>query len=152
MKWLVLIAILAFIASQITRLRPSARDAQLQKLRQSASRSGLLVRFWTLRSSGLSLRKLPESGFVYILPWPHGSPVPSRWALYLSEQGECSAQAGSPPGVAYDWLNAFQQQFPAGWALLESAEGGVSVLWQERGTEKDIEALAAAMRLLLKSL
>ena len=152
MKWLVLIAIVAFIASQITRLRPSARDAQLQKLRQSATRSGLLVRFWTLRSSGLSLRKLPESGFVYILPWSRGSVVSPRWALYLSEQGECSSLAGSPPGVAHDWLNAFQQQFPAAWALLESTDVGLSVLWQERGTEKDIEDLASAMKLLLKSL
>ncbi len=152
MKWLILIAVVAFIAAQITRLRPSARDGQLQRLRKKAAEEGLLVRFWSSRNSGYIARGLPETGFSYSLPWPHADTAFTRWAVWLGVEGDKKILAGKPPDVALEWLDAFQKQFPAGWALLESTESGLAVLWQERGNEKNIEDLSAALRLLSKSI
>ena len=152
MKFLVLVAIIVFIAAQITRLRPSARDSQLQALRLAAGHAGLLVKFWSARNSGYTHRELPESGFMYILPWVIGYSSFSRWGIWVSSEGHTRVLAGKPPQVAMEWLSAFQHQFPLGWALLESGEAGLSVLWQERGTEKDVKDLAAAMNLLKDSL
>lgn len=152
MKWLILVAVVAFIAAQIVRMRPSARDKQLQVLRQAAARAGLLVRFWTARSSGYTVRGLPDSGFCYTLGWQRGDVSHGRWAVWLSVEGDRRKLSGTPPEIALEWLAAFQRQFPASWALLESTDAGLSVLWQERGTEKDIQGLAEALRLLEKTL
>jgi hypothetical protein len=151
-RWLVLAAILLFIVAQMTRLRPSKRDQQLQALRAAAGRAGLSVRFWASRTSGYKLRQLPESGYIYILPWPLPHSVSVRWALWLDADGSTSTLAGEPPAVARDWLVAFRQRFPDGWALLETGEAGLCVLWQERGDVLDVEHLAQALDLLRKSL
>lgn len=152
MRWLLLVFIALFVFGQLTRLRPSQRDQQLQTLRAAAAQAGLLVRFWTARNSGYTYRHLPASGFLYSLPWPPKTAAPQHWGLWLSADGETVVLAGDPPSVAHDWLRSFRQRFPDAWVLLECADAGLGVLWQERGTDADVKSLAAALDLLRKSL
>lgn len=152
LRWLFIAVVAFFILGQVTRLRPSKRDQQLQALRAAAAQAGLSVRFWTSRNSGYQYRQLPASGFLYSLPWLSHGDVPSRWAVWVSETGEMVTLAGSPPELAKGWLASFRQRFPDGWALLECTQPGLGVLWQERGTEEDVKSLAAALDLLRKSL
>ena len=131
MRWLVLIAILLFIAGQLTRLRPSSRDKQLQALRQAATRAGLHVAFWTARNSGYTLRQLPASGFMYQLAWPPKSAVPPGWAIWVSAEGEFIALESPVPAEARAALQGFRERFADGWALFECTEQGLRLLWQE---------------------
>lgn len=152
MRWLVLVAILLFIFSQLTRLRPSKRDQQLQGLRKAASRAGLVVRFWTARNSGYRLRQLPESGFVYLLPrLPQRDPE-KPWALWLHADGGTQVLVGQPPELASQWLDAFRNRFTDAWALLECNDAGISLLWQERGEPDDVQNIADALQLLRQNL
>lgn len=152
MRWLFVLIIAGFIVGQIARLRPSRRDQQLQLLRAAAAQSGLSVRFWTARNSGYQHRHLPDSGFLYSLPWLSHANSPANWALWVSEHGEITTLSGSPPALARDWLASFRVRFPDGWALLECSQSGLGILWQERGSEADVKSLAAALDLLRKSM
>lgn len=153
MRWLVLVAILLFVFAQITRLRPSKRDKQLQELRKTAARAGLVVRFWTLRNSGYTHRQLPESGFIYLMPWPpkhvHTSPP---WGLWMNASGDILGLAGQPPDLARQWVSSFRERFTDAWALLECNDAGVGLLWQERGEPSDVQNIADALDLLRKNL
>ncbi|MBK8288122.1 MAG: hypothetical protein IPK95_05330 [Cellvibrionales bacterium] len=153
MRWLVLIAILVFVFAQITRMRPSRRDQQLQALRKAASVAGLTVRFWTSRNSGYSHRQLPESGFMYILPWPlkHDHAAPA-WALWVNSHGEVLNIAGQPPELAQQYLASFRERFADAWGLLECNNAGVCLLWEERGEPADVQDIADALDLLRKNL
>jgi hypothetical protein len=151
-RWLVLLAILLFVIAQITRLRPSRRDQQLQVLRNTATRAGLVVRFWTLRNSGYSHRQLPESGFIYLLPWPPRHVHPSSWALWVNANGEMLMLDGQVPDLARQWVTSFRERFTDAWALLECNEAGVGLLWQERGEPADVQNIADALDLLRKNL
>lgn len=152
LRWLLLLVVVAFVVGQLMRLRPSARDAQLLLLRQAARAAGLQVRFWTRSSSGYSQRFLPDSGYSYTLPSLRGEAVPGRWAAWISEQGELCDVAGNVPSVAKSWLEAFQQRYPGAWALLESNETGLAVLWPERGEQQAIVDFSEALQLLKKSI
>lgn len=151
-RWLVLFAVFAFVFSQISRLRPSKRDRQLQALRKAATNAGLLVRFWTARKSGYSFRQLPESGFVYQLPWIANRHSPVSWAIWIGADGRISNLAGHPPDLAEQWLFSFRDRFPDAWALLESNDSGINLLWQERGEPDDVQNIADGMSLLRKNL
>ena len=152
MRWLILIVIVAFVLGQLMHLKPSARDKELQAMRQLASRKGLQVRFWTLAASGYNRPDIPSSGFMYTLPWPRGFSGFGRWAAWQSAGAGMLALAGKPPAAAEEWLAAFRGHFPGAWALLESGEAGLSVLWPERGGNQGIEDLAASLQLLQKTL
>jgi hypothetical protein len=152
MRWFVLLVILLFIAVQITRMRPSKRDQQLRDLRKVAAHAGLTVHFWTLRNSGYSNRHLPESGFVYCLPAQPNTPPLSKWALWINKNGEMLALAGTPPDLAKQWLVSFREQFPDAWALLDSTNAGISLLWEERGQPEGVQNIADALDLLRKNL
>ena len=153
MRWIILIAIILFIAAQITRLRPSKRDQQLQSLRKAASHAGFIVRFWTARNSGYIYRGLPESAFIYLLPWqPEIIHTTDIWALWVNANGEMVNIAGQPPDLARQWLVSFRERFPDAWALLECNSTGLGLLWQERGDANDIQNIADALDLLRKNL
>jgi hypothetical protein len=153
MRWLVLVAILLFVFAQITRLRPSRRDQQLQVLRNAATRAGLVVRFWTMRNSGYSHRQLPESGFIYLLPWPSRRILTTpSWALWVNANGEMLILDGQPPDLARQWVSSFRERFTDAWALLECNDAGVGLLWQERGEPSDVQNIADALDLLRKNL
>lgn len=153
MRWLLLVAILLFIAAQISRLRPSKRDQQLQDLRQAATRAGLLVRFWTQRNSGYQHRQLPESGYQYVLPWPSKDEPVARWAVWQSAAGELFPLGGTAiPDLAGRWLETFRQRFPDAWALLECSDSGIGLLWQERGAAEDINNIADSLVALRENL
>ena len=153
MRWIILIAIILFIAAQITRLRPSKRDQQLQSLRKAAAHAGFIVRFWTARNSGYSYRALPESAFIYLLPWqPQTNNTTDVWALWVSANGEMVNIAGQPSDLARQWLVSFRERFPDAWALLECNSTGLGLLWQERGDPGDIQNIADALDLLRKNL
>ncbi len=144
--------ILLFVFGQLTRLRPSGRDRQLQALRKAATSAGLSVRFWTARNSGYNQRQLPESGYLYQLPCQKGFAHQAIWALWLESGGGVLALAGQPPDLARDWLDAFRLRFPDGWALLECTESGVGLLWQERGEPDDVQKIADALNRLRQNL
>lgn len=152
LRWLFIAVIAFFIVGQLTRLRPSKRDQQLQALRATAAQAGLVVRFWTSRNSGYQHRQLPTSGFLYSLPWLSHGDTPQHWAVWVSEAGDMVTLAGNPPSLAQEWLTSFRQRFPDGWALLECTQTGLGVLWQERGNADDVRSLASALGLLRKSL
>jgi hypothetical protein len=152
MRWLVLIAILAFVFSQLTRLRPSKRDQQLQALRKAAANAGLLVRFWTARNSGYTNRQLPDSGFIYQLPWMAHRHAPVNWAIWIAVDGSLSNLAGNPPELAERWLFSFRDRFADAWALLECNDSGLNLLWHERGEPDDVQNIADALDLLRKNL
>lgn len=152
MRWFVLLVILLFIAVQITRMRPSKRDQQLQGLRKIATHAGLKVNFWTLRNSGYSNRHLPESGFMYCLPAQQNMPPLTKWALWVNANGEILTLAGAPPDLAKQWLVSFREQFPDAWALLDSTPAGIGLLWEERGQPEAVQSIADALDLLRKNL
>src|SRR6478735_361002 len=153
MRWLVLLAILLFVVAQITRMRPSKRDLQLQGLRKAAARAGLVVRFWTVRNSGYSHRQLPESAFIYLQPWSpeyiHNAPA---WTLWMNASGEMLSLVGKPPDLARQYLHSFRERFTDAWALLECNHAGLGLLWQERGEPDDVQNIADALDLLRKNL
>lgn len=148
----VIAAILLFVFGQLTRLRPSGRDRQLQALRKAATSAGLSVRFWTARNSGYSQRQLPESGYLYQLPCPKELASREIWALWLDSGGGVLTIAGQPPDLARDWLDAFRNRFSDGWALLECTEAGMGLLWQERGEPDDVQKIADALNRLRQNL
>lgn len=152
MRWLILAAILLFIVAQLTRLRPSQRDKQLEDLRKAAGRAGLSVRFWTLRNSGYSQRQLPESGYLYLLPWPAKYVPSGKWALWINASGETMVLAGQPPDLSRQWLDSFRHRFADAWALLECNDSGIGLVWQERGQSEDVQNIADAMLLLRDNL
>ncbi len=152
MRWLILAAILLFIAAQVSRMRPSKRDQQLQALRQVATRAGLTVRFWTARNSGYRLRQLPESGYQYLLPRRLQGDAEPVWALWLDSDGRITPLGGQPPELAYQWLEAFHGRFHEPWALLESCQAGLGLVWQERGTPEDVTNICEALQLLRQNL
>lgn len=151
-RWLLLAFVIAFIVGQVTRLLPSARDRQLAALRAAAAASGVRVRFWTARQSGYTYPRLPESGFLYQLPWPPNREPDARWALWQPADGEGVILSGRPPALAGEWLASFRQRFPDAWALLECSPEGLGLLWLERGTVEDTRSLVQALDLLQKSL
>ncbi|HSC76756.1 MAG TPA: hypothetical protein VLB90_11030 [Pseudomonadales bacterium] len=153
MRWIILVAIIVFVVSQIIHLRPSKRDQQLQALRKAATRAGFVVRFWTLRNSGYDHRQLPESGFMYLLPRQSRHVANSNaWALWISANGEMLNIGGHPPDLARQCLTAFRERFPDAWALLECSDAGLGLLWQERGEPDDVQNIADALDLLRKNL
>ena len=153
MRWIILIGIILFVVAQIARLRPSKRDQQLQNLRKAASHAGFIVRFWTARNSGYSHRNLPESAFIYLLPWqPKVTHTADVWAVWINANGEMVNVAGQPPDLAQQWLVSFRERFPDAWALLECNATGMGLLWQERGDANDIQNIADALDLLRKNL
>jgi hypothetical protein len=152
MLWLVLMIVFLFVFKQISRLRLSKRDRQLQALREAATHAGLLVRFWTLRASGYRLCGLPESGFSYVLRWPPKYTPAEYWGLWLSATGEIQKLAGTPSVLAYEWLESFHLRFAGGWALLDISDAGIALLWQERGTKEDVADLAVALDNLMKTI
>ena len=153
MRWVILIGIILFVIAQIMRLRPSKRDQQLQSLRKAASHAGFIVRFWTARNSGYSHHNLPESAFIYLLPWqPKVTHTDDVWALWINAKGEMVNLAGQPPDLAQQWLVSFRERFPDAWALLECNATGMGLLWQERGDANDIQNIADALDLLRKNL
>ncbi len=153
MRWLVLVAILLFIAAQISRLIPSKRDQQLQDLRQAATRAGLLVRFWTKRNSVYQHRQLPESGYQYVLHFPAKDEPVERWAVWQNTAGELFPLGGTPtPELARRWLETFRERFPDSWAMLECSGSGIGLLWQERGSVEDIHTIADSLGTLRENL
>lgn len=153
MRWIILIAIILFVVSQIIHLRPSKRDQQLQALRKAATRAGFVVRFWTLRNSGYDHRQLPESGFMYLLPSKSGYVANSKpWALWINADGEMRSVAGQPPDLAQQCLTSFRERFTNAWALLECNDAGLGLLWEERGDVSDVQNIADALDLLRKNL
>ena len=153
MRWILLIGILLFVCAQIVRMRPTKRDQQLEGLRKTATRAGLAVRFWTLRNSGYTFRELPESGFVYLLPWPpkHSHDV-RHWAVWLGNRGDVVSLAGAVPDLAKQWLISFGSNFTDAWGLLQCNESGIGLLWQERGSPEDVQKIADALDLLRKNI
>ena len=151
-RWIVLVFALLFMFSRMTRLQPSARDRKLQTLRQVAAQMGLTVRFWTLRTSGYPSRQLPNSGFMYYFPWPITEPPAALWAVWMSTEGAVLDVAGQVPALARQWLNAFHQNFPGHWALLECSTTGMGLLWKEVGEPDDVKNIAHALDLLRKNL
>ena len=150
-RWIVLAFALLFIASRLTRLRPSAHDKKLELLRQTAAQMGLAVRFWTLRTSGYQRRQLPESGYMYYFPWPITDQPQALWAVWLNAEGEVQNIAGNVPALAQQWLVAFRQNFPEHWAMLECSATGSGLLWQERGEPDDVKNIAQALGVLRKN-
>lgn len=152
LRWVLLLGIVAFVISQVMRMRPSARDDQLLQLRQTAREAGLQVRFWTRANSGYTQVYLPETGFSYTLPYPRGAEGVARWGLWVSEAGEFRDVVGTVPPLAKSWLESFRQRYPGAWALLESNEAGLSVLWPERGDSQAMGEFVDAIQLLQKSI
>lgn len=153
MRWILLIAILLFVCGQIVRMRPTKRDQQLQVLRKAAMQVGLTVRFWTRRNSGYNYKSLPESGFIYLLPWPPKHHlVVNHWAVWLSAGGDIVTVTGAVPDLAQQWLLSFRTRFADAWALLEYNQSGIALLWQERGGPDDVKNIADALDLLRKNL
>lgn len=151
-KLLVILAILLFIVMQLAKLKPSKRDRQLQRLRDSARREGLQVVFWTASSQRYQHRSLPGSGFQYLLPAQDRDAPQLVWALWIDSQGERSVLAGVPPEQAHHFVVAFQRRYSDGWLLLEQRADGLAALWQERGTEQDVVNLAQGLRVLREQL
>ena len=151
-RYVIIIAIVLFVLAQLTRLRPSNRDQQLQALRKAAANAGLAVRFWTARNSGYKQRYLPESGYLYQLPLMPDERPCLPWALWLASSGEMVTLAGQPPELARQWLASFRERFADAWGMLECSGTGMGLLWQERGEPDDVQKIADALTLLRHNL
>lgn len=151
-KLLVVAAILLFVGMQVTRMLPSKRDAQLQRLRDCAKQQGLQVSFWTARVQRYQHHQLPASGFQYLLPEPDENDLKPAWALWINSAGETRKLHGQVPQQAFHFASAYQQRFERGWLLLEQRASGLGFVWEERGTEKDVIDLAASVRNLREQL
>ena len=151
-KVLVVLAILLFVGMQVTRMLPSKRDAQLQRLRECAKREGLQVSYWTARSQRYQHFQFPAAGFEYLLPEPDESDSKASWALWANAAGELRKIHGPVPDQAENFVRAYQQRFNAGWILLEQRGSGLGFVWEERGHEQDVIDLAQSVRNLREQL
>lgn len=145
-KVVIVAAILLFVGMQVTRMIPSKRDTQLQRLRDCAKKEGLQVSFWTARVQRYQHYQLPASGFEYLLPEPDDNDPKPAWALWVNSAGEVRKLHGTVPDQAVYFVEAYQQRFDRGWMLLEQRASGLGFVWEERGQTQDVIDLAASVR------
>jgi hypothetical protein len=131
---------LGVVVAPILTLRPSARDRQLARLRASAAVHGLRVRI----SAG-------DTQFAdYVLPWEPAdrerrlaNPFP---ALEKSaDQWRVSRTAAASGGAN---LRLATQRIPLTVIAISGEPEGIAAHWHERGDEKNVEAIALALRAL----
>lgn len=151
-KLLIVLAILLFVGMHLSKLLPSKRDGQLQRLRDCAKREGLQVSFWTARVQRYQHYQLPASGFQYLLPQAQDREPPASWALWLNEKGELRKLHGIVPEQAQFFAEAYAKRYPKGWLLLEQRASGLGFVWEERGGEQDVIDLSVSLRNLREQL
>lgn len=137
----VIVAVL-FVLGPVLAMRPSPRQAQLARLRASATANGLRVRIDAVGT---------RAGYAdYVLPWSiedhHTAQRASGLAFEREEGGAwraapAGAAAGPMPGQA-------PQDLPAGVVTLRASAEGLVARWNEKGREADVARIATALRAL----
>jgi hypothetical protein len=143
-KLFLLFAVLTalFVLGPMLAMRPSARQGQLARLRAHAQRVGLRVRFRPGNQGGVS-------SMVYVLPWRMDELARAR-AISLrylrTKDAAWESMLASPPGSPS--LDAALACLPPGVSEFSTVEEGIAVVWPERGTTDDVDALLEALEAL----
>lgn len=150
MKAFLIAAVVAvlFVIGPVMAMRPSPRQKQLARLRQSAIAAGLRVRVGdrpgTARGAG------PDA-VCYGVSWPLEDLERVRGSELRAERtGEGAWRVDALRGpVSTDCtgaLSAALSLMPAGVGTVIVAGSGLAAYWDERGTEADVKRIAQSLQ------
>ncbi len=137
----VVILAMLFVLGPLLAMRPSPRQAQLARLRASATANGLRVRIDAVGS---------RTGYAdYVLPWRLDDDGAQR-APGLAFEREVGGmwRPASGGGASALVVGRLPQDLPAGVVTLRASAEGLVARWNEKGREADVERIAMALRAL----
>ncbi|MCG3169722.1 MAG: hypothetical protein CALGDGBN_01245 [Pseudomonadales bacterium] len=138
----VLVVAVLFVLGPMLAMRPSPRQAQLARLRASATANGLRVRIDAVGT---------RAGYAdYVLPWSIEDHHTAQRASGLAfEREEGGAWRAAPAGAAAGPMpGQVPQDLPAGVVTLRASAEGLVARWNEKGREADVARIATALRAL----
>ena len=141
----ILILTLAVVIAPVLAMRPSPRQAQLARLRASATRQGLQVR--------VDIAATRAGHADYVLPWRIDERPAVRTRRFSFErEGDAGWHPGGTERGAAGLMKLLPRDLPGGVQALRSSADGLVVRWNERGSEADVTRIAQALRALREAL
>lgn len=171
MVWLIVAIVLLAAFGPVLYLRPSARDKQLTRLRESARRHGLAVDIKAVpkldaapqervSASGverhptelcasyrLPMGTLPDAPVWAVLRDPSSRVPASGWSYWAGRD-----KSETVPGEVFDALDRSVAAFQWGCVAAEGDTSGVSWYWRERIGETPPDTAVSALREALEAL
>jgi hypothetical protein len=170
--WIVIAVPLLLFAYLIGQAMPSPRDRQLSRLRTHARSLDLNVGVHAVAdpdpdagervdgSGRVRDARLQVAGYTRALRLPAGVEkrhMPAFRLHWMRHHPDEVLEAGLPPGWRFERadlpltpavlerLSALLERTPRGTVSLEASATGVSLLWRERGTTEEVDAVGALL-------